>query len=238
MKSIIYIVRHGEIEHHRADIGLTARGRKQAKDKGGAFEKSILDGSSVFIHHSPVSRVSETASLIYAGLSAALERSSRNGGVLLQTPVPDPTLCNPRFIMDPQKPPEEPSCLYQQTTDPDFLASLPPRRAAFYREFWTNPDPMGYWLRVDSCGGAETSALVLDRLLFRLRSIFTSDEMPTPDSYWFLVTHSGTMRAFLRKAFGVDLGEPDFCEDILVKPADKQNWITLTFREETASLKL
>jgi broad specificity phosphatase PhoE len=241
---LVYLVRHGEVEHHRTDVNLTPRGRAQAEAAGAALAGLLAEGDTVLLYHSPVKRVKETADLMHASIDAALKTSGRDGRVHLRAPRQDGALCNVRFIAAPDAEPEEPSLLYTRINTPAFQQDLPSARADFYRGFWASADPMGYWLTHDSAGGAETVEVVLERLRERLRSLFVSladDEdasVQTGHTHWIGVTHSGAMRALLRAAFGDDPGEPNFCESIFIEPSDQTGWVTLSYRGRSTSLNL
>ncbi|MBF8282050.1 MAG: hypothetical protein HW378_965, partial [Anaerolineales bacterium] len=59
MSIVVYLVRHGEVEHHRTDVSLTPHGRAQAEAAGAALASRVADGDTVSIRHSPVTRVLE-----------------------------------------------------------------------------------------------------------------------------------------------------------------------------------
>ncbi len=169
---LVYLVRHGEVEHHRTDVHLTPRGRAQAETAGAALADLLAEGDTVLLYHSPMKRVKETADLMHASIDAALKTSGRDGRVHLHAPRQDQALCNVRFFAAPGEEPEEPSLLYARINTPAFLQDLLPAQVDFYRGFWASADPMGYWLTHDSAGGAETVEVVLARLQGRLRSLF------------------------------------------------------------------
>jgi broad specificity phosphatase PhoE len=233
----VYLVRHGEVEHHRTDVSITTRGREQAEAVGAALASRIADGDTVAIQHSPVLRVRETAELLRAGLSSALAAAGRGDRVAISPPHPDVALCNVRFILGPGREPEEPSLLYAAINTPAYLQSVSPARAEFYRGFWSSRDPMGYWLTHDSAGAAETPEVVLACVQGRLRSLFAEHGGTDGRLHWIGVTHSGAMRAVLRAAFGEDPGEPDFCEVIVVEPSGTDR-ATLTYRDRSALLDI
>lgn len=251
MRTAVYLVRHAEIEHHRTDVSLTALGYEQAAASGAALADRIREGDTVFVYHSPVTRVQQTANVLYQSLTAALAASGRAARVTLHQPQPDSALCNPGFIVGLGREPVEPSLVYAMTSEPDYLEGLPAARAEFYRGFWASADPMGYWLTHDSGGGAESPAAVLARLRERLRDIFSGkalapDPSPTAkggggrggSSHWIMVTHAGTMRALLQPAFGTDPGEPDFCEAIVLQLSGQADPVTLSYRGRVALLDI
>jgi len=235
---VVYLVRHGEVEHHRTDVSLTPRGRAQAEAAGAALASRLADGDIVSIQHSPVRRVLETAELLRAGLSSALTSAGRADRIAISPPHPDVALSNVRFYLEPGKEPQEPSLYYATINAPAFLQSVPPARAEFYRGFWGSHDPMGYWLTHDSAGAAETPAAVLNRLLGRLRKLFADSATPTACLRWLGVTHSGAMRVLLRQAFGKDPGEPDFCETIVVEPPGHADQALVSYRGRSELLSL
>ena len=270
MSSVAYLVRHGEVEHHRTDVSLTPRGREQAEAAGAVLAARLAAsprlglsgvsgaGNIVSIQHSPVRRVVETAELLRASLSSALTTAGYAGRIAVSPPQPDEALCNVRFILEPGREPEEPSLLHTQINTPAYLQAAPPARVEFYRGFWSSNDPMGYWLTHDSAGAAETPAVVLNRLLTRLKNLFAAPARtkrgPTPlaNLHWIGVTHSGAMRVLLRQAFGEDPGEPNFCEVIGIEPAAASNprlgprlglsgvsgAVTLSYRGQSALLPI
>ena len=247
MSIVAYLVRHGEVEHHRTDVSLTPRGREQAEAAGAVLAARLTAGDTVTIQHSPVRRVVETAELLRASLSSALTTAGYAGRIAVSPPQPDEALCNVRFILEPGREPEEPSLLHMQINTPAYLQAAPPARAEFYRGFWSSNDPMGYWLTHDSAGAAETPAVVLNRLQTRLKTLFAASARPkrgaapvrpkrgpSANLHWIGVTHSGAMRVLLQWAFRQDPGEPNFCEVISIEPAAASHRATLSYRGQTA----
>ncbi len=228
----VYIVRHGEVEHHQSDIEITARGREQARAAALILASySNVANSLVYIFHSPVLRVVETAQLI----AETLETVLRPWPARIFPPQPDGALENVRFISDAARGLQEPSLLYAEMNTPEFLQTVSPARAEFFRGFWTSDDPMGYWLTHDSDGGAETPAAVLERLRARLREIFSKYDAR---ENFVLVTHSGAMRVLLQDVFDADLGEPDFCGIIAITPTNQPQRVQFNYREQVTDYAL
>ena len=241
MSLVIYLVRHGEVEHHRTDVSLTPRGRAQAEAAGALLAAHVAAGDSVAIRYSPVTRVKETAEFLRAGLSSALMAAGSAERVALSPPQPDEALCNVRFTLNPREQPEEPSLLHAQTNRPAYLQSAPPARADFYRGFWASRDPMGYWLTRDSAGAAETPEIVWARVCERVRSLLAEHAKSAERrTHWIGVTHSGALRVVLRHAFGADPGEPDFCSVVVIDPdgAAPDNRLTLSYQGRKAPLEI
>jgi hypothetical protein len=87
--------------------------------------------------------------------------------------------------------------------------SLPPsaEQNRFLQGFWqAEKDRIGYWMSHPS-ESAESPAAVASRLGLCFESL-----LGRSPGIFVLVTHSGPMRAFLRRAFGQDPGEPEYCE--------------------------
>lgn len=235
----VYLVRHGEVAHHQAEVSLTSSGREQAHDTGVALAGRVAGCHQVYIHHSPLLRVKETADILYASLRDTLDSMGVDAGELLAPPAPDELLNNFHFILHPEGTRKEPALLYERTNDPQRLASIPDQQAAFYRDFWTQEDPIGYWMNHDSGGGAETPELVLDELLDKIRGLMTGDLQENQASLqWILVTHSANLRVFLRAILGYDPGEPDYCEIVAINPGRSEGLVTIRYREETGKLQL
>ena len=232
MSAIIYLVRHGEVEHHRDDLGITDRGHAQAHRVAEAISARIDQDDAVHIYYAPVKRACETAASIYQLLSTRFNL----------TPIqPDDSLNNVRFMahVNGKDQLQEPSLLYAQLTgDATYFNRIPTARADFYRNFWASDDPMGYWLTHQSDGGAESAETVLNRLVMRVREIFTANANITLCTHWILVTHSGAMRVFLRHAFGGDPGEPVFCGLITLELSEQPNCAALSYQNKTVEVKI
>jgi broad specificity phosphatase PhoE len=234
VSAIVYILRHGEVEHHRSDIDLTPRGREQAHVAGLALRNASQAGDTIHVFHSPVLRATETAFALYESLALTSERDAHPRPETLYPPQPDPALHNVRFVTAPTREPQELSTLFAELRAPAYLANLSPLRAEFYRGFWSSADPMGYWLTHESGGGAESPGTVLDRVTSRLRDIFSRDGARR--DVYIMVTHSGPMRALLRGVFGADPGEPDFCETIALELSNDADCAHLSYRGRSAQI--
>ena len=244
MSVVAYLVRHSEVEHHRADVGLTPRGRALAQAAGTALYDRLADGDLVYVQHAPVTRVQETADLLYSAMASALRMAGRESRIHLYPPQPDPGLRNVRFIVEPGQEPQEPTLAFARINSPGYLESLLPARATFFRGFWASPDRLGFWLTHDSAGAAETTDEVWARLRNWLQSKFADHAGAGSSSsgagcvHWIGVTHSGGMRVVLRRALGFDPGEPDDCEAIIVEPSGETDRLVIAYRGQGARLAL
>ncbi|MEW6368599.1 MAG: PEP/pyruvate-binding domain-containing protein [Acidobacteriota bacterium] len=234
-----YMMRHGEVRGHQADLELTAAGREQAWRGARFIAAHIAAGDTVFICYSPVRRARQTAELVAAGLAGEMAASGRASSVIICDPQPDEALFNGRFILTPGREPREPASAYADTTDTAILDGIPFERAEFFRGFWASQDPMGYWLTRDSAGAAEPPSLVLDRVRERLKGILASPaRIAGRTSHWVLVTHSGTMRVVVREAFGEDPGEPEFGEILYLEDSAQSSLAKLTCRDRKAFFRV
>lgn len=215
---VIYLVRHGEVETHIADVGLTMQGRQRTGSAAGELAAQISTGDSVRVHYAPSARAKETATILHARLTEALVDVRSGLGAAIFPAAADPSLCNGRFFVRPGQDPLDPVLAYAETTA--FVSAnqgAPRAHVEFFSGFWACPDPMGYWLARDSHGCAETPADVTRRVMERIRQIIDVDvESDRGRTHWIMVTHSGTIRALLRDVFGEDPGEPDYCEIIRI----------------------
>lgn len=230
MSATIYFVRHGEVEHHRADVGLTENGHAQAQRAADALAAGFRPGEPVAIAHAPTRRTYETAAAIHNRLAARFP---------LPPLQPDEALANVRFILHTNGSTRlaEPSLTYAHFAPGSaYLDSQPPARAAFFRQFWTSRDPMGFWLANPSAGGAELPEAVLHRLQARAREIFAAPA--AGPSHHILVTHSGALRVLLRHAFGRDPGEPDFCGVVTLAAAAQPRRALLSYRHAAVEVEV
>lgn len=215
---IIYLVRHGEVETHIADDGLTVQGRQQAGAAAHELASHISPGDSVRVHYAPSERAKETATILHTRLTEVLADVRSGLGATVFPTAADPSLCNGRFFVRPGQDPLDPVLAYAETTAFVFANQQAlPAHVEFYRGFWACPDPMGYWLTRDSHGCAETPASVARRVTERIRQIMdVGVESDRGRTHWIMVTHSGTIRALLRDVFGEDPGEPGYCEIVRI----------------------
>lgn len=178
-------------------------GNRSAFDAGSRLADHVADGATVTIFYAPSARTRETAEEIASGLGSVLRAQNRND-VRVPSPCAEQAIRNFHFIID-------------DTTYPPtdrMHASLPvsAQQNRFLTGFWrAELDPIAYWLAHPS-ENAETPSAVAKRL----SAFFFSLLDTSPDGLYILVTHSGSMRAFLREALGADPGEPDFCEMFVV----------------------
>jgi broad specificity phosphatase PhoE len=202
IKVKIVVVRHGHVANHQGDVALLPEGRLAAFNAGFHFADQVADSSAITVLYSPTLRTRETAQELASGLiSGLLVQNKTQARVSLPRHArARAAICNFQFIIDGQ-----------QTPPTDSMhASLPASAAhnLFFQGFWeAKQDPIGYWLNHPS-ENAEPPAIVAARLGAFIVSLLNA----ASSDVYFLVTHSGPMRAFLRQALGADPGEPDFCE--------------------------
>ena len=212
---IVHLVRHGHIPNHRADHPLTPEGRQGALTTGRKLAGGIRPGETIRVFASPVRRARQTAELLRDGLSEALSALTLAARVMSEVIVDD-RLQNLQFYLDglsydPIQPLFDAArWRLQQTSAPRDRACV-----AFHAEFWRSPDPMDYWLthageavEAPAAVASRTYAYIAERLTYG-----TEREGLYRD---ICVSHSANLRAFLRRVFGSDPGEPDFCEMVTI----------------------
>jgi broad specificity phosphatase PhoE len=111
---------------------------------------------------------------------------------------------------------------------PEQLSQLP-----FFQGFWSDPDRIGYWVNHPNPPGEDADTVARRLLAFTVSLLDLPREQPRR---YICVTHSPTMRAFLRRyLLGKDPGEPDYLEtmDLSFAPDDT---LSLRFRGHSANI--
>ncbi len=207
---IVHLVRHGRIPNYQTDQPLTAHGRQEALAVGQELARHIRAGETINFFSSPTRRTRQTAELLADGLNNALTEMNLNVNVA-PVVVVDDRLQNLQFYLDglsydPIRPLfEVAQWRLHQTPSPRYEAYV-----AFYAKFWSNPDPMAYWLTHPS-EAIETPKSVAKRTHAYIAERLTC--MKADGNPWrtICVTHSANLRAFLQAIFGGGPGEPPFC---------------------------
>lgn len=225
---IVYVVRHGHIPSHESDVALTPEGVEAAYRTGRHFAALVAEGEEVVFLHGPARRARETAQAMYRGFTRALAEGSSY--VRVTPPELHPDLCNVRLWMDGRL--QEAMRLFYDAVRAAYREDPSPQHAdrlAWHDGFWSAADPMGYWLTHPSPHAEDPEAVAA-----RIRRVIHEQLRipPTPPAHRRRVicaSHSGPMRAFLRQVFGVDPGEPDFCE-YLTAMRDVDGTVRVEFR--------
>src|SRR6266496_2614720 len=208
----LHLVRHGKIASHRGDIPLTTEGQRQAEVFGQRLNTEIAAGEIVSYLYAPTRRARETAETIYNTLRTTCEHADSRQTQLL-APVEHWALRNPdiyvagsriELVSTPEAVAEQ---LPEISLSPQELARLP-----FLHGFWENPDRIGYWVNHPNPPGEDADTVARRLLMFAVSLLDLPRVQPRR---YICVTHSPTMRAFLRRyLLGYDPGEPAYLESV------------------------
>jgi len=197
----IRLLRHGETSGYAGDLGLSDRGREQARAAAAALAAEAH--GSITLLHAPSVRARVTADVLAPDLAAA--------EVAVDGPRPDRGFTN--FTVAAGSEVREQAEVFGEYADaaprpldelPGWLADL----ARFRTVHESGGDPIELWLKTPLLGFEPPSVAV--RRYWRAIS-----ELPEA-ALTVVAAHSGPMRALVAHAFGRDLGEPDNLEAVAV----------------------
>jgi broad specificity phosphatase PhoE len=258
----VHVVRHGRVDAHRGDAPVTQDGLLQAEEAGLRLAHELQAGEIVHFLHAPTRRTRETVEAIRRGMEAALGPSAPtplspkgHGGVRIAPPPfegegqggrgrqahllpaaeswalrnPDLYVAGARVEMVSTA-----EAMAEQIPGsglgPDELARLP-----FLHGFWTNPDRIGHWVGHPDPPGEDATTVAQRLLRFAASLLDLPREQPRR---CICVTHSGPMRALLRRyLLHDDPGEPEWVESVdLIFAGDQE--VTIRYRDRQATMAL
>ena len=197
----IRLLRHGETAGYSGDLGLSDRGREQAREAAAALAAEAP--AALSLRHAPSVRAAVTAEVLAEDLAAA--------GVALDGPHPDRGFAN--FAVAVHGEVREQAEVFGEFARaagtpweelPGWLADL----ARFNQVHVSGGDPIGLWLTTPLLG-FEPPAVSVRRYW---RAILAAAGEPLV----VVAAHSGPMRALVAHAFGEDRGEPHNLETVAV----------------------
>jgi broad specificity phosphatase PhoE len=197
----IRLLRHGETAGYTGDLGLSDRGRTQAR--AAAAELAAEGPAQVTLRHAPSVRAAVTAGVLAEDLHAA--------GIAIDGPHADPGFAN--FAVAADGVVREQAEVFGEYADsagtplaelPGWLADL----ARFREVHVSGGDPIELWLTTPLLGFEPPSVAV--------RRHWRAIRAAAGDGLVVVAAHSGPMRALVAHAFGRDLGEPDNLEAVAV----------------------
>jgi hypothetical protein len=107
------------------------------------------------------------------------------------------------------------------------------RQLPFLHGFWSTPDRIGFWVNHPNPPGEDADTVARRLLTFARSFLDLPHEQPRR---YICVTHSTTMRAFLRRyLLGKDPGEPDYLESVDLSFAPDGS-LTILFREHSRNV--
>lgn len=209
LSTIIHLVRHGRIPDYKTDQSLTELGRQEALAAGRELSAQIKPGETIRFFCGPSCRTRETAALLRAGLSAALAESGVTA-TIEPTVAVDDYLQDIKFYLDgasysPITPLLEIARWRLQQSSAAELQAF----ADYQYAFWTDPDPVGYWLTHPS-PVVESPEAAARRIRAFVAERLAASEVHPQLRREVCVTHSPLLRSFLQGVFGQAFGPPSF----------------------------
>lgn len=205
-----HFFRHAEIPSHRGDLPATSDGLAHAEAVGRALAAACPPGAHVEFLHAPTIRTVQTAEALRRGMEQALPVGA---GVRLGEPRVEWAIRNPDLYVAGHR--------VEMVSAIDALAAQLPddaltpdelERHHFFSRFVSSPDRIALWVADDDPPG-ERADEVARRFLTWARSL--CDTRRTYPRRFVCVTHSGPMRAILRRyVLGRDPGEPEYVEAV------------------------
>jgi broad specificity phosphatase PhoE len=197
----IRLLRHGETAGYTGDLGLSDRGRDQARAAAAALADEAH--GSLTLLHAPSVRARVTAEVLAADLGTA--------GVTVDGPRPERGFAN--FTVAAGGDVREQAEVFGEyaNAEPRPLAELPgwlADLARFRTVHESGGDPIELWLKTPLLGFEPPSVAV--RRYWRAIRALPAAQLTV------VAAHSGPMRALVAHAFGRDLGEPDNLEAVAV----------------------
>jgi broad specificity phosphatase PhoE len=198
----VRLLRHGETAGYAGDLGLSDRGREQARTAAARLAAEGVDAAG--LRHAPSVRAAVTAEVLAEDLRAA--------GVAVDGPHIDPGFANFAVAADGRV--REQAEVFGEYADaaatppeelPGWLADL----ARFREVHVSGGDPIELWLTTPLLG-FEPPAVAVRRHWRAIRAL-------PPVPLTVIAAHSGPMRALVAHAFGGDRGEPDNLEAVALQ---------------------
>ena len=201
----LLLLRHGEVASHRGDVPVTEAGLEHARQSGKALGAELLGPLTIL--YGGTRRTRETAEAVLQGI----DDSSRTDG-----PVDCFALRNPDMYLAGSR--------VNMVSSPEALAEQVPgmtveqaRANAWWVQFFSSPDRIGWWLRQQDPPG-ENAARLGERIRSFTRSL--ADPGPLQGRSVIAVTHSPLLRSVLLQGTGEDPGEPGYVTgaDLRISP--------------------
>jgi broad specificity phosphatase PhoE len=215
----VRLLRHGETAGYAGDLGLSERGRAQARAAAAALAAEAP--GALVLRHAPSVRAAVTAEVLAEDL--------RGAGAEVDGPHADPGFAN--FAVAAGGEVREQAEVFGEYADaagtpverlPGWLADL----ARFREVHVSGGDPIALWLTTPLLG-FEPPAVAVRRYWRAIRAAAGAPLV-------VVAAHSGPMRALAAHAFGRDLGEPDNLEAVSVQLEEDR--ARVAYRGETTSI--
>jgi len=208
----VHWVRHAKVASHQGDLPLTDEGRRAVQKIGQHFSRELVSNEVVSILHAPTRRTRETARVLYSSMIEISEYIEQPG-VYLSAPVEHWAIRNPdiyvagvrvELVSTAEALAEQ---LSPSSLGPEQVSQLP-----FFQGFWGATDRIGYWVNHANPPGEDAETVARRLLTFAVSLLDLPRVQPRR---YICVTHSPTMRAFVRHyLLGHDPGEPEYLESV------------------------
>jgi len=193
MTQRLFLLRHGEVTSHRGDVPVTEEGLQTAVEVGRRLA-GRADGA-IRVISGETRRTRDTAAAIARGAREA-GAEVREDGVAFALRNPDLYLAGVRVDM--------------VSSEEAFAAQIPGfteadvAKVAFFTEWLTAPDRVGWWVRHPEPPGDDAAAVAA-----RIRTFAGSlADREDDTAFTVAVTHSPVLRACGLDVAGGDIGEP------------------------------
>ena len=195
MSQRLFLLRHGEVTSHRGDVPVTEEGLQTAEQVGRRLA-TRADGP-IRVVSGETRRTRETA--------AAVARGAREAGADVQEDGVAFALRNPELYLAGVR-------VDMVSNEAAFAVQVPGfteadvAKVAFFREWLTVPDRVGWWVRHTEPPGDDAAA-VAERIRAYAGSLADRDD---GTAFTVAITHSPVLRACAVEVTGGDIGEPQW----------------------------
>jgi len=169
--------------------------------------EDLSPGEIVHFMHAPTLRTRQTVEEIRASMAETLGSEADLLEVSEQRAIRNPDLYvagqRIELVSSADALAEQ---LSEPPVDPETLSEHP-----FFREFWSSPDRIGYWVEHPDPPGEDTVAVARRQMTFAVSLLERPENRP---ARYVLSTHSPVLRAILLCYTGEDPGEPGYLEPI------------------------
>jgi broad specificity phosphatase PhoE len=208
MTQRLFLLRHGEVTSHRGDVPVTEEGLQTAVDVGRRLA-GRADGA-IRVISGETRRTRETAAAVARGAREAGAEVLEDG-VAFALRNPDLYLAGVRVDM--------------VSSEAAFAAQIPGfteadvAKVAFFAEWLTAPDRVGWWVRHPDPPGDDAAAVAV-----RIRAFAASlADRDDATAFTVAITHSPVLRACGLDVAGADTGEPNWLAGLEAEIADDRS---------------
>lgn len=208
----VHLLRHEKVASHQGDVPLTDEGLEHIKAVVERLNATFSAGEVVTLLYAPTRRTRDTAMVLFDSLANGIG-NTRRVRIELLTPIEQYAIRNPDIYVAGRRVElvSSAAALVEQLPSTG-LSSEQVEQIPFWHRFLVDADRIGYWVNHPNPPGENAEAVA--RRLFTFAASLLDLPRERPQRY-ICVTHSPTMRAFLRHyLLEYDPGEPDYGESV------------------------